>query len=370
MTKKVISILLVVLIAVSAAAVSITTFTAATYNGVELDNNKLYFDTNGTGWDIADSDIVSFYIYSLERGELVGWGGKKLRGTKVEGTDSLWEYDPAYKLGDKFNPDDHYFVIFYVSDKFYETYALLFDKTCLVRVAKCDGSTCENPVDSSKTSQLAYWQGGIDPKVCGPRLAITSTGNVIGSSVEYGKTPYTIFTTFLTDTDAQGLANARHYTVDTGVKTEQKMIDDIGAGLGLTADDVQHAFTETGVATTWSYDASTLPMTAPPTQAPTAPPTQAPTMPPPPGSIPIGDSSLGDMNMNNYIDIYDATYIQKYLAYQKSLTGGEYQHAVPGSDEFFRADVDQDDRISIYDALRIRRYLAKMCKLDGSPYYD
>ncbi len=275
MFKKMISVLLAVMMVVSVMAVS-----SFTYNAATLEANKIYFDTNGTGWDIADSDIVSFYVYSLTDGELVSWGGKKLRGTKVEGEATLWEYDPADKLGDKFKADDHYFVIFYVSGAGYETYALLFDKTCLGHVAKCDGSTCENPVDSTKESQLAYWQGGIDRKVCGPRLAITSTGNVVGSCVEYGKTAYSIFTTFLTDTGAQSLTNARQYTVDTGVKTEQKMIDDIGKDLGLKADDVQKGFTETGVATTWSYDASTLPKTAPPTQAPTPKPTDPPTQPP------------------------------------------------------------------------------------------
>ena len=270
MTKKVISILLVVLIAVSAAAVSITTFTAATYNGLVLESNKLYFDTAGSGWDITDSDIVSFYVYSLTNGELISWGGKKLRGDKVEGTDTLWEYDPAAKLGSLFDPEDHYFVIFYISGAGYETYALLFDKSCLGHFARCDGSTCENPVDSSKTSQIAYWYGAIDPKVCGPRLAITSTGNVVGSCVEYGKTAYSIFTTFLTDTGAQSLANARQYTVDTGLKTEQKMIDDIGAGLGLTKQDVYDAFAYTGVETTWKYTASTLPGSVDlPTQDPT-----------------------------------------------------------------------------------------------------
>ena len=341
MFKKMISVLLAVMMVVSVMAVS-----SFTYNAATLEANKIYFDTNGTGWDIADSDIVSFYVYSLTDGELVSWGGKKLRGTKVEGEATLWEYDPADKLGDKFKADDHYFVIFYVSGAGYETYALLFDKSCLGHVAKCDGSTCENPVDSTKESQLAYWQGGIDRKVCGPRLAITSTGNVVGSCVEYGKTAYSVFTTFLTDTGAQSLTNARQYTVDTGVKTEQKMIDDIGRDLGLTADDVQKGFTNTGVSTTWSYEASSL------------------------RSTPIGESTLGDVNVNNYIDISDATYIQKYLAYQKSLIGGDYQPASTESAEFLRADVDTDGRISIYDALRIRRYLAKMCKLDGSPYDD
>ena len=78
----------------------------------------------------------------------------------------------------------------------------------------------------------------------------------------------------------------------------------------------------------------------------------------------------GDVNGNYSVTIADVTYLQKYLAYQKSLIGGDYEPVEPGSNLFIRSDVDQDDRISVYDALRIKRYLAKMCKLDGSPYYD
>ena len=44
MFKKMISVLLAVMIVVSAMAIMSVTFNAATYNGVELEDNKIYFD--------------------------------------------------------------------------------------------------------------------------------------------------------------------------------------------------------------------------------------------------------------------------------------------------------------------------------------
>ncbi len=71
MFKKMISVLLAVMMVVSVMAVS-----SFTYNAATLEANKIYFDTNGTGWDIADSDIVSFYVYSLTDGELAATNSK------------------------------------------------------------------------------------------------------------------------------------------------------------------------------------------------------------------------------------------------------------------------------------------------------
>gem|GEM_PF-3661906 len=81
------------------------------------------------------------------------------------------------------------------------------------------------------------------------------------------------------------------------------------------------------------------------------------------------DSNIsGDVDSDYEVTIMDATAIQAYLAYQRSLNDGEYEPVEKGSRDFTVADVDGDGRISIFDALRIQRYCAKMCKLDGSPY--
>ena len=83
------------------------------------------------------------------------------------------------------------------------------------------------------------------------------------------------------------------------------------------------------------------------------------------------DSNIsGDVDSDYEVTIMDATAIQAYLAYQRSLNGGEYEPVEKGSRDFTVADVDGDGRISIFDSLRIQRYCVKMCKLDGSPYDD
>ena len=103
----------------------------------------------------------------------------------------------------------------------------------------------------------------MDATKVGPVLQISSIGNVVGTCPEAGKTPESIFTDFLTVVDSvtktTTYENAKKYVVEPGNKTDQKLIDDIGAGLGLTKDQVQAAFTDNEVETTWSYDASTLP---------------------------------------------------------------------------------------------------------------
>ena len=312
--KRLISILLCVLMVVSVAAVGIT----VTHADTELDPNYLYFDTNGSGFELSGTDKVGFYVFPLSEDvdpAYSGWGGKKLQGKKVDGTDTLWYYDPVnFKLED----GKQYKIIFTHNRKnspIAQTYDLIFDTSCLGHVAYCDGTTYENPVDSSKSTVAAFWRGK-DAKEFGPVLQVSSIGNVLGTCPEEGKTPETIFVEFVAKYNEKfsgtGLENARKNVVDVGTKTEQKLIDDIGTDLGLSKDDVQNALTDreliedvlrnhcgydltkqsdldliqqaldaipdTGVVTTWSYDDSTLPAGTTPTEAPPteAPPTEAP----------------------------------------------------------------------------------------------
>ena len=203
------------------------------------------------------------------------WGGKKLNGTD-EG-DGIWSADPAAK-GMDIKEGEQYKIIFTGAGN--QTYDLIFDTTCYGHVAYCDDTIYENPVDSSKQTRAAFWKD-MDATKYGPVLQISSIGTVVGTCPEEGKTPLTIFEDFLTNT----LANARTYMVDTGKKTEQQLIDDIGEGLGLTKDDVAASIASTDTESTWSADASALPAaaapetTAPETTAPetTVPETQAPT---------------------------------------------------------------------------------------------
>ena len=279
MFKKLLSVLLAVMMVVSVMAVGVVNTAAATTDGFTPESTKLYFDTDGTGWDMSTTrDKVAFHIFGGDLGTEanptagLAWGAKKAIGTATAGESGVFEIDPAAKLGLTFTPGVQYKIIFvHVNGANWkeQTYDLLFTTDCFGHVAYSDGSTYENPVDSSKKTTAAFWRD-MDATQYGPVLQISSIGNVVGTCPEAGKTPASIFADFLTVVDSvtnvTTYANAYHYMVESGNKTDQQLIDDIGAGLGLTKDDIKAAFeanTEDSsgnpITTTWSFDASTLP---------------------------------------------------------------------------------------------------------------
>ena len=65
----------------------------------------------------------------------------------------------------------------------------------------------------------------------------------------------------------------------------------------------------------------------------------------------------GDVNQDKVTDVLDAELIQKYLVKLEELTDIQKQIA----------DVDEDSYISIIDATRIQRYIAGLCEIDGTP---
>ncbi|MBQ6335614.1 MAG: dockerin type I repeat-containing protein [Ruminococcus sp.] len=291
MFKKFISVLLAVMMIASVMAVGVVTGGAATTDGFTPASTKLYFDVEGTGWTMGTKNKVAFHIFGGDLGTEANptagldWGTKKAIGTATSGESGVFEVDPAAKLGLTLTPGVQYKIIFARTEGnnwTNQTYDLLFTTDCLGHIAYCDGSMYENPVDSSKKTLAAFWKD-MDASEVGPVLQISSIGNVVGTCPEAGKTPSSIFADFLTivskDSGTTGLVNARKYVVDVGTKTEQQLIDDIGAGLGLTKDDVKAVFEENtkdsadnDVTTTWSYEASTLPSGSTPTEAPTEAP--------------------------------------------------------------------------------------------------
>ena len=285
MFKKFISVLLAVMMIASVMAVGVVTGSAATTDGFTPVSTKLYFDVEGTGWEMGTKNKIAFHIFGGDIENELDWGAKKAIGTATSGESGIFEIDPGKKLGLTLTPGVQYKIIFARTEGNNwgaQTYDLLFTTDCLGHIAYCDGSMYENPVDSSKKTLAAFWRD-MDASVVGPVLQVSSIGNVVGTCPEEGKTPASIFADFLTvvndKTGKTGLENARKYVVDVGTKTEQELIDDIGAGLGLTKDDIKAAFEENtkdsadnDVTTTWSYEASTLPSGSTPTEAPTEAP--------------------------------------------------------------------------------------------------
>lgn len=203
----------------------------------------LNFDAASAGWENASN--IQFYIYDIEYGELIPWGSKKLRGTK--GADNIWYFD-AESIG--VVSGRQYAILFFNEDTGVSTYDLLFDTSCLGDPAYATGYYIENPVDSNKSSPEARWRNSS----LGPRLQVTSIGNIVGETCPSDTTPYRMFVNFLKNT----LSKARQYSG----KSDQQIVDDTANALGLSSDDISRAISESGVSVNWE------PPYVPPTDPP------------------------------------------------------------------------------------------------------
>lgn len=213
--------------------------------------NSIFFDPAGSGWE--GYDVIGFHIWEIDDDTFVGynWGDKEQQGTLD--LDGKWFYDlDAANL--KVRKGKQYGVIFYakkadeVTD---QTYNLIFGTPCIGHTAACEGTIYENPENSQKTTQAAFWDNEIDPAVYGPELQISSIGTVVGTCCPAGMTPYELFENFLHNT----LQNARIYAG----KDDQQLLDDTAAGLGLSRSEVEKAIIENGLAIEWVKEKSTLP---------------------------------------------------------------------------------------------------------------
>lgn len=284
MCKKAISLILVVMMligiialsAVTAGAEDIDVTEAATEAATEApapeasdpapDAKVIYFDPDGSGWEGYEK--IGFHIWEIDDDAFKGyfWGDEKQFGAQA--SDGRWYYDlDAAKLTIK--KGKQYGVIFYAvvdGKPTNQTYNLIFGDACIGKTAACEGTIYENPENSKKTTQAAFWETGIDATVYGPELQISSIGTVVGTCCPASTTPYQMFENFLHNT----LQNARIYSG----KTDQALLDDIAAALGLSRTDVENAIEENGLDVDWDRDKSSLPDDS--QQEETAAPTEAP----------------------------------------------------------------------------------------------
>lgn len=237
--KKVLSFVLVLIMAVTVMTAAVVPASAETATG------KIYFDTTTADWN--NFTYVRFHIWSIDDPDFRGfdWGGKKQQGTD-EGS-GVWSYDLSTVGGIK--SGCQYGVIFYNSNGA-QTYNLLFGAECIGKTASGNGVIYENPEDSQKTTQAAFWGGGIDPEEYGPQLMVTSIGNVVGTCVPKSTTRIDLFGDYL----LTKLENARTFTD----KTDQELLDDTAEGLGLTIEEVEDTIKSTGVTVDWDKSKSTL----------------------------------------------------------------------------------------------------------------
>lgn len=246
MLKRFLSVILAVTLLFSMAAIAHAENKSDAPTGNDPVEPVLYFDTTTTGWE--GFSYIGFHIWSIDDPNFVGheWGGKKQRGKA--GENSVWYYDLG-KAGLSFKDECQYAVVFY-DNLGRQTYNLLFDTTCFGDTAYADTTNIlENPEDSNKTALPTYWRNQ-DPAVNGPELKISSIGNVVGECMPRNTDAETMFLDFLSNT----LNNARLFTE----MTDQDIIDNVGEGLGLSADEVYELLSDSDVDTEWSYAKSTL----------------------------------------------------------------------------------------------------------------
>ena len=210
-------------------------------------NNAIYFEVP-SDWsqNIVDQGVFT-YLYDLKDGAMITWGAKK--GKMKKESDGKYSFDLVEK-GFELASDHNYFVIFAAGSTWsLQTYDLLLGESCLGHTASWTGNMVENPQDSNKKAHEVVWDNGVDQNKYGPRLQVTSIGNIVGKVAVVSK--YELLVQFLTNM----LSNAREYSG----KDDQSLVDDSAAALGLGRDDVTKAIKETGVSVDWSAEKSSLP---------------------------------------------------------------------------------------------------------------
>lgn len=201
--------------------------------------NIIKFDNSVTNW----AGPIQFYIYDPDSGDApIAWGSKKLNGTNVG--NGIWTKDISdYGL----IPGKQYCIIFNDSASYDQTYDLVMDYSCIGDTAMATGDTIENPADFHKTARIAKWKSSS----LGPRMLVTSIGNVVGETIPSFTNKTKMFSDFLTNT----LSNARTFSG----KDDQMLLDDLARALGLGKSDVISAINNTGVSVKWNKDKSPLP---------------------------------------------------------------------------------------------------------------
>ncbi len=259
MFKKIMSVMLavfvlmsVVAISASAAQVEIADNSAEAIADVAADGsaetgaaNVLNFDTTTSGWNNYKKVFCHVWVYGGE--SFYSWQSKAEACTDKDG-DGIWTYDLDAK-NVPLEANTLYAVIF-SNENGMQTYNLLFDTNVLGDTAYCDGTMYENPEDSSKTAQAAFWRGQ-DAATYGPEMCITSIGNVVGTCMPYTTSKMAMFEDFLVNK----LENARLYAE----KDDQQLLDDTAAAIGLGQDDIEKAIANTGVSVDWTKAESAAP---------------------------------------------------------------------------------------------------------------
>ena len=299
--KKILSMTLALILAFSCMAIA--SFSAEETTFTPSEEPTIYFEVP-ENWTNYKKIFCHIWEYGGDT-PLANWQSKKESCTATD-TEGVFSYDIS-KVGG-LEAGKMYCVIF-SADTMQQTYDCLMDTNCFGDILYCDGTTYENPQDSSKQCQAAFWKNQ-DKTVYGPVLQITSIGNLTGTALPPGATVESVIVNFIT---SGTLENALQY-VD---KTADEILMGIATGLGITADELAAILATLNPATP---DEPTPDMTF----------------------------YLGDADGDGKVNVKDATAIQKFVAgFEVTI-------------DLTAADVDFNTQVNVKDATAIQKWVAGM----------
>lgn len=320
--KQILSLVLVLMLALTSVI-----FTVSAEEFIPSEESVLYFEVP-SDWTNYSSIFCHVWEYGSTE-PFANWQSKKEKCTETD-TPGVYSYNITTKTKITLEDDSVYCVIF-SADTGMQTYDLFFGTDCFGDTAYCDGTMYENPQDSNKTAQAAFWKHQ-DPLTYGPVFQITSIGNTAGVTLPPNRTASDILNDFL----LFNLENARTYSG----KTDQQIIDSLAQKLSLSNEEVSDIILTTGLYVDWTAggistgdEIPTTPDETPDENAPLESTT---------------DFILGDANMDGDVNIKDATYIQKTVA------GLERMSLI----ERLAGDADTMGDINIKDATAIQKFVA------------
>ena len=195
MTKKIMSMILSIAMVLSVAVVGISGTYAAEVSDKTSEvgaGNNIYFNVKKSGW----SNVKTVYCHSWRAdgtGDWPDWQTKKEK-CKYDSSTGIATYDLS-KTGHNIKKSDGklYCVIFSANTGM-QTYNAIMSGKCIGDTLYCTGNLLENPEDSEKRANEAVWA---KTKDCGPEKKITSSGNVIGTTLSEGDTDASMLACFL-----------------------------------------------------------------------------------------------------------------------------------------------------------------------------
>ena len=195
MTKKIMSMILSIAMVLSVAVVGISGTYAAEVSDKTSEvgaGNNIYFNVKKSGW--SNVKTVFCHIWRADgTGDWPDWQTKKEKCIYDFST-GIAKYDLS-KTGHNIKKSDGklYCVIFSANTGM-QTYNAIMSGKCIGDTLYCTGNLLENPEDSEKRANEAVWA---KTKDCGPEKKITSSGNVIGTTLPEGDTDASMLACFL-----------------------------------------------------------------------------------------------------------------------------------------------------------------------------